>query len=191
VLQQYDIGKSYRNVTANTDAVSPDGEKLLIERGNHQDFDGLGPSSLFDTYSLGATHVRHQLGHYGSNAAQWRLVAATFVGPHDTPWLALHGGYIKTSSGYVVHGIVVRYSGGKWHDQSNNAIAVAGNAAGYVVVQPGKWVAAKNSPAGEYYPTPTGPAGLEGPGGSHVLPKVEGSEMVWVVKTYKNAPEGT
>jgi hypothetical protein len=179
VLHTYLVGTSYRAVTANLDAVSPDGKVLLVERGNHQDFDGLGPSSLFDTYSLGAGHARRQIGHYGTNAAQWRLATATFVGPHDTPWLALHSGYTKTSKGYVVHGVVVRYAGGHWQHEQTDGIAVAGNAAGFVVVQAGKWVLAKNSPDGEYDPTPTGDAVLEGPGGTHVL-SIQGSQLLWV-----------
>ncbi|HVY10904.1 MAG TPA: hypothetical protein VHB18_12255 [Mycobacteriales bacterium] len=194
VLHTYVIGKTYRNVGANVDAVSPDGRKLLVERGNHQDFDGLGPSSLFDTYSLrSATHARHKLGHYGTDKAQWRLADATFVGAHNTPWLAIHSAPKKSHSGdyYVVRGYVVSYSHGQWALQDDHGIAVAGNSDGYVVVQDGEWQPVPNSDAGEYRPVPGGFALLRGPHGGHYLRKVKGTELVWVVKPDKKAPEGT
>jgi hypothetical protein len=192
LLHTYHVGLDYRAVSANTDAVSPDGKQLLVERGNHQDFDGLGPSSLFDEYSMAAGHARRQLGQYGTNGAKWRLVDATFVGRQDTPWLALHSGYIKVAKNdYVVHGVVVRYVAGKWTLVQSGAIAVAGNSDGYAVIQPGKWQEVKNSPDGEFDATPTAPAILQGPGGTHTLSKVEGSQILWVTKTDPNNPEGT
>jgi hypothetical protein len=192
VLHTYVVGMDYRAVTANIDAVSSDGKQLLVERGNHQDFDGLGPSSLFDEYAMTGSHPRRQLGHYGTNKADWRLVDATFVGKQDTPWLALHGGYIKVSKGhYVVNGVVVKYIGGKWQLVQSQAIAVAGNSDGYAVVQPGKWQPVKNSPDGEFDAVPTAPAILEGPGGVHTLAGVQGSQILWVTKTDPNNPEGT
>lgn len=191
-LHHYNIGKDYRDVTANLDGVSPDGRHLIVERGNHQDFNGLGPSSLFDEYSMTGSHVRTELGHYGTNKADWRLVSTTFVGAKDTPWLSLHSGFIKVAkNNYIVHGVVVRYAGGKWQLERSGAIAVAGNSDGYVVVQPGQWQPVKNSVAGEYEPVPTAPALLEGPGGTHTLSTVQGSEVLWVTKTDPNNPEGT
>jgi hypothetical protein len=192
VLHTYVVGMDYRAVTANTDAVSSDGKQLLVERGNHQDFDGLGPSSLFDEYSMAAGHMRKQLGQYGTKAAKWRLVNAAFVGKQDTPWLALHSGYKKIAKNdYVVHGVVVRYVGGRWTLVKSGSIAVAGNSDGYAVIQPGKWQEVKNSPDGEFDAVPTAPAILEGPGGMHPLAKVEGSQILWVGKTNTNDPEGT
>ncbi|HEX3897822.1 MAG TPA: hypothetical protein VHW74_01510 [Mycobacteriales bacterium] len=192
VLHTYVVGLDYRAVTANIDAVSPDGKHLLVERGNHQDFDGLGPSSLFDEYAMTGSHTRRQLGHYGTNKADWRLVDSTFVGKQDTPWLALHGGYIKISKGhYAVNGVVVKYAGGKWQLVQPRAIAVAGNSDGYAVIQPGKWQEVKNSPDGEFDAVPTAPAILQGPGGTHTLSKVEGSQILWVTQTDPSNPEGT
>ncbi|HWC34302.1 MAG TPA: hypothetical protein VG650_05675 [Mycobacteriales bacterium] len=179
LLHRYKVGTDYRSAAANVDAVSSDGTKLLIERGNHQDFEGLGPSSLFDTFALTGAHARHQLGHYGSNASDWRMAGATFVGAHNTPWLALHSGYGSKASGYAVRGVVVRYANGQWVKQGNG-IAVAGNQAGYVAIQGGTWEPVKNSPAGEYQTSPGGSALLEGPGGQHPLSNVSATQLLWV-----------
>lgn len=180
-LHTYNIGLTYRSVAANADLVSADGKKLLVERGNHQDFEGLGPSSLFDTYSLTGGHVRHQLGRYGTNRAKWRLAGATFVGAHDQPWIALHSGYGPKSSGYAVRGVVVAYVGGKWTLKSSTGIAVAGNEAGFAVIQNGTWKPVKNSQDGEYSTHPVGNATLEGPAQSPVpLNGVSATELVWV-----------
>ncbi|MGN6473139.1 MAG: hypothetical protein ACTHK4_05760 [Mycobacteriales bacterium] len=180
LLHTYRVGMSYREAAAGA-AVSPDGEKLLVERGNHEDFDGLGPSSLFDTFAMNGGHARHQLGHYGTNNAKWRLACATFVGPRDTPWLALHSGYLRTSSGIKVRGVVVRYLSGQWTVESRSAVAVAGNKAGWAVVQSGSWQPVMNAQAGEYQRVPSGQAFLIGPAESHLLPTgVGGSELLWV-----------
>lgn len=180
-LHTYDVGTTYRSAAANTDAVSPDGQVLLVELGNHQDFEGLGPSSNFDLYSLRAGHARTQLGHFGTNKADWRLAGATFVGAQNTPWLALHSGYTKTASGYAVRGVVVSYANGQWQRRATNSIAVAGNKAGWVVIQPGRWEPVANSSDGEYTPTPTLDAILEGPQVTATnLQGVSGSEFVWV-----------
>ncbi|HVW81079.1 MAG TPA: hypothetical protein VHB69_09095 [Mycobacteriales bacterium] len=181
VLHTYQVGLDYRAVTANIDAVSPDGKELLVERGNHQDFDGLGPSSLFDEYAMSGGHERRELGEYGTKAAKWRLVDATFVGTQDTPWMALHSGYTKVANNdVVVRGVVVSFTGGRWKLQARDAIAVAGNPDGYVVVQPGTWREVKNAPDGEYDAVPSAPAVLDGPGGTHDLTSVEGSQLAWV-----------
>jgi hypothetical protein len=181
LLHTYKVGRTYRSAAANIDAVSPDGQKLLVELGNHQDFDGLGPSSTFDTYSMRAGPARRQLGHYGTNAAKWRLVSTTFVGPHDTPWLALHSGYSSASSSAKVRGVVVRYVSGHWAVVSSAGVAVAGNNAGWAVVQSGSWQPVMNSPDGEYQPVASGQAFLIGPAESHLLPRgVGGTQLLWV-----------
>ncbi|HVV75844.1 MAG TPA: hypothetical protein VHC43_07395 [Mycobacteriales bacterium] len=179
LLHVYKVGTDYRSAAANVDLVSPDGKKLLVELGNHQDFEGLGPSSNYDTFSLGRSHARKQLGHYGTGSADWRMWQATFVGPSNQPWLAIHSGFEKNGTTYVVRGAIVRYAGGRWSRQLSRGIAVAGNQAGYVVVQGGTWDAVKNSPAGEYLPNPDGDAQLEGPGGSHALTGIEGTQFLW------------
>lgn len=180
LLHIYRVGLTYRSAAGGA-AVSPDGRKLLVERGNHEDFDGLGPSSLFDAFATTGGQARHRLGHYGTDKAKWRLAGATFVGPHDTPWLALHSGYVRTSSGVQVRGVVVRYLGGRWTVVSRSAIAVAGNEAGWAVVQSGAWQEVMNSPDGEYMRVPSGQAFLIGPAESHLLPAgVGGSELLWV-----------
>lgn len=174
LLHRYVIGRDYRNVTANIDAVSPDGKKLLVERGNHQDFDGIGPSSDFDEYTLAPGYPRRQLGHYGTNAADWRLQTATFVGPNDEAWLALHD-YGKT-----VRGVVVRAVDGRLHLVASNAITVAGSPLGYAVVQPGKWVLDKQSPDEDFNPVPTADAQLWFDDKEIGPIDIQGSELSWV-----------
>jgi hypothetical protein len=190
LLHTYKVGRQYRSAGANIDAVSPDGKKLLVELGNHQDFEGLGGSSNFDTYSMGPKHVRHQLGHYGTSKAKWRLSSATFVGPHNTPWLAIHSAPKQSKSGayYVVRGYVVSYSHGRWTVQENQGIAVAGNSDGYVVVQNGEWRPVQGAADGEYEPVPGGYALLRGPQGGHYLKGIKATELAWFDKGYKNAP---
>ena len=184
LLHTYNVGMQYRSAAANIDAVSSDGHKLLVELGNHQDFEGLGGSSKFDTFALHGSHARHELGHYGTSKAKWRLAGATFVGPHNTPWLAIHSAPKKSNAGdyYVVRGYVVSYAHGEWTNQENQGIAVAGNREGYVVVQSGEWQPEKNSEAGEYKPVPGGYMLLRGPQGGHYLKGIKATEMVWVAK---------
>ncbi|HVT22769.1 MAG TPA: hypothetical protein VHE57_15415, partial [Mycobacteriales bacterium] len=142
-LHTYDVGLDYRSVAANIDAVSPDGTKLVVERGNHQDFEGLGPTSRFDTYSLVGDHARHQLGQYGTNKAKWRLAGATFAGADNQVWLALHSGPGSKASGYAVRGVIVNEVGGRL-ERVRDGIAVAGNQAGYLVIQDGTWKPVKH-----------------------------------------------
>jgi hypothetical protein len=188
LLHTYKVGMQYRSAAANIDAVSPDGRKLIVELGNHQDFEGLGGSSNLDTFAMHGDHARHELGHYGTSKAKWRLVDATFVGARNTPWVAIHSAPKKSNAGdyYVVRGHIVSYSHGEWTMQENQGIAVAGNSAGYVVVQNGEWQAVQNSDAGEYKPVPGGYMQLRGPQdgslGGHYMKGIKATEMVWVGK---------
>jgi hypothetical protein len=120
--------------------VSGDRKHLLIERGNHQDFDGLGPSSLVDEFSLHGSHARHTLGTYSSAPvnSSWRVSTATYVGSHDHVWAA----WTRATGARAVT-LVASYSGGAWHLRHSHAITVAGNHAGDVVIQPGKYVKGK------------------------------------------------
>jgi hypothetical protein len=147
VLHRYtDAGpKTYR--LADQAWVSADGKHLAIERGNHQDFDGLGPSSLVDEFSLHGSHTRHTLGTYSPTAAgsSWRVTDLAYVGAKDQVWVA----WERATAKHAVT-LVASYSGGKWHLQHTKAITVAGNRAGDVVIQPGKYVKGK---APEGFPT--------------------------------------
>lgn len=182
LLHTYQVGMQYRSAAANIDAVSPDGHKLLVELGNHQDFDGLGGSSNIDTFSLHGSHTRHQLGHYGTSRAKWRMASATFTGTRNTPWLAIHSAPTKTTTGYAVRGYVVRYANGRWAVEEDHGVAVAGNPDGYAVVQPGEWQAVQGTEADEYQPVPEGSAVLHAPHGAHTLDAVQAVELVWVGK---------
>jgi hypothetical protein len=181
LLHKYEVGMQYRSAAANVDAVSPNGRKLLVELGNHQDFEGLGGSSNFDTFSMHGAHTRHQLGHYGTSKAKWRLVGTTFVGAGTTPWLAVHSAPKRSKSGdyYVVRGFVVSYAHGKWTRQDDHAIAVAGTATGYLVIQDGEWQPVEGSEIGEYKPVPGGYLQVRGPQGGHYLKGIKAVEMVW------------
>jgi hypothetical protein len=137
--------KTYR--LADQAWVSGDGKHLAIERGNHQDFDGLGRSSLVDEFSLHGSHTRHTLGTYSHTAAgsSWRVADLAYVGTKDRVWVA----WERATAKHTV-ALVASYSGGKWHLQRAKAITVAGNRAGNVVIQPGKYIKGK---APEGFPT--------------------------------------
>jgi hypothetical protein len=139
-------GPTYR--TPDSGWVSGDGKHLLIERGNHQDFDGLGPSSLVDEFSLHGQHARHALGTYSTAPANssWRVATATYVGSHDQVWAA----WERAAASHAVT-LIASYSGGTWHLRHSHAITVAGNHAGDVVIQPGKYA---RGPAPEGFPQP-------------------------------------
>jgi hypothetical protein len=114
---------------------SPDGKKLVVERGDHQDFGGLGPSSVVDEFDLHGSHARTALGHVGALHAEWRVGDVTFRGPNDQVWavwhrLARHG--VRTVLAHVKHG--------HWVINDRHVIDAAANGAGYLLVQPGTYV---------------------------------------------------
>jgi hypothetical protein len=152
---------------------SADGKHLLVERGDHTDFDGLGPSSLTDEFALTGSHQRTQLGHYGTDAAKWRVAAVSFAGKHDAVWAVWARG---TKTGATT--VVARHADGTWAPVLNHGIAVAGNAAGFKVVQPGKYVSVGHD-APQFDPVPTGHALLRHLGHVRTL-NAEGSVFVWV-----------
>jgi hypothetical protein len=152
---------------------SGDGKHLAVELGNHQDFGGLGPSSLLDEYSLTGAHHRSQLGHYGTPAAQWRVASVSYAGPSDTVWAAWER---PTKTGAT--GVVATFSEGNWQRVASNGIAVAASSAGYVVVQSGKFVeVGKDFP--EFNTVPTANAVLVHGATSSTM-NLEGSAFVWV-----------
>jgi hypothetical protein len=152
---------------------SSDGKRLVIERGNHQDFDGLGPSSLADEFALTGSHRRTALGHYGTAAAKWRIAAVSFAGPSDVVWAVW-----ERATGSGARSVVATFHAGAWRKIATSAIAVAGNSAGYVVVQVGKWVSV-GTDFPEFQTVPTAEALLLH-GGQPVPLSVEGTEFAWV-----------
>ena len=68
------------------------------------------------------------------------------------------------------------------------AVAAVGNAEGYLVLQPGKFVPVANSIAGESTPAPTASALLVHHGHSHAL-GIEGSAFVWI--SADDVPKGS
>lgn len=167
-----DGGKKLRGVSIST--TSGDSRRLVIERGDHTDFGGVGPSSAVDELSLtGAAHFEH-LGHYGAAAARWRVWTESFVGRGDHVWVT----WYRASAGGV-HSVVARWRHGHWQLIAKRAVAAVGNPRGYVVVQPGKFVPVPHSIAGESTPSPTASAVLVHRGHSHAL-GIEGSAFVWI-----------
>jgi hypothetical protein len=153
--------------------VSSDNKHFVVELGNHQDFGGLGPSSLTDEYSLTGSHTRSRLGHYGSNAAQWRVAGVSFAGASDAVWAVW-----ERATKHGATSVLAERAHGTWTLVTNHGIAVAGNAAGYVISQPGKYVVVDKDDDG-MAPVPTGDAKLIS-GSTTLTTNVEGSAFVWV-----------
>ena len=171
-LHDYVLGPTnYRNPDAAW--VSGDGKRLVIERGNHQDFGGLGPSSLADEFVLGGGHARGQLGHYGTDSQAWRIGSVSFSGASDSVW-AMWERLTKTGATSVV----AQREHGAWTLIAGHGIAVAGNHQGYVIVQPGKLVLVNPDVQG-YSTVPTRHAELRH-GSSSVSLNAEGTTFVWV-----------
>jgi hypothetical protein len=135
VLHRYtDIGSPDFRETSQA-WVSPDGEKLVVERGDHQDFGGLGPSSVVDEFDLHGSHARTTLGHVGALHAEWRLGDVAFRGANDQVWAVWH-----RLGRHGVHTELTHVSHGHWAVNDQRDIDVAANQAGYLLVQPGKYV---------------------------------------------------
>jgi hypothetical protein len=135
VLHRYtDIGPPKYRETSQA-WVSADGKKLVVERGDHQDFGGLGPSSVVDEYNLHGSHARTTLGHVGSLHAAWRLGDVAFRGPNDVVWAVWHA-----VAQHGVRTVLTHVVGGHWQRNDQHDIDVAANRAGYLVVQSGKYV---------------------------------------------------
>lgn len=171
VLHSYVLSTTnYRDVDQGW--VSGDGKHLVVERGNHQDFGGLGPSSLGDEFSLTGGFPRHQLGHVGTAKAAWRINSISFAGATDQVW-----GVWYRAAAHGVKSVAATYSKGKWHTVKQ-AIAVAGNASGDVIIQPGKWVSIGHDvPA--YQTVPSGDPLLVHGATTDVV-KTPGSEFAWL-----------
>lgn len=126
--------------------VSSDQRRLLVERGNHQDFDGLGPGSLVDEFSLTGHHHRTALGNY-SDVEQWRVAGAAFRGTANQPYVAWEA---QTQHG--VRALVASYAGGRWNRVAGATIAVAADRAGDLLLQPGRYLAPRSANNPTDYP---------------------------------------
>lgn len=174
LLHTYDDAGAPDYRTPDAAWVSNGGEHLVIERGNHQDFDGLGPSSLADEFSLHGRHHRQALGTYSSapTGSSWRLSTATYVGTNGHVWAAW-----ERSTGTSAVTLVASYSRGRWHRQASGAITVAGNHGGWVVIQPGDY--RESNPEGFPVAHATAHALLRHGSSQHRL-GVEGTQFFWV-----------
>jgi hypothetical protein len=173
VLHRYHLsGTDYRDVDEGF--VSSDGKRLVVERGNHQDFGGLGPSSLADEFNLASGNTRTALGHYGSAAGQWRVATVSFQGPGDRIWAAW-----ERAGRRKVYTVVAVHDATKWRRFAADAITVAGNTNGAVVIQPGKYVTLKPDDADAQRLVPTAEAVLLLAGKQYGM-DVEGTAFVWV-----------
>jgi hypothetical protein len=115
--------------------VSPDGKRLIIERGDHTDFGGIGPSSAVDEFMLNGSRTRTKLGHFGTAKAMWRVGDVSFAWPNDEPWVVFQRATkagAQTAIGVFQHG--------EWRKIVPRGIAVAASDDGFVAAQPGKYV---------------------------------------------------
>lgn len=137
VLHTYPETANGRSIA--TTEVSGDGNALAVERGDHTDFGGVGPSSVVDVYRLSGSHQRVQLGHIGSAGAGWRVGTLSFSGADDEVWAAWY------KAGTHVQTRLEKYANGKWTRVDSGVITVAGNTTtGDVVYQPGHYRAVSN-----------------------------------------------
>jgi hypothetical protein len=172
VLHSYVLGPTTYSIPDQA-WVSNDGKHVVIERGDHTDFGGLGPSSLADEFRLTGSHKRNGLGHYGTAGAKWRVASVSFAGPKDQVWAEWER---ETAHGAV--SVVAVRRDGTWAPVTNHGIAVAGNRAGYVITQPGKWVSVgTDSPV--FDTVPTSQAKLRHGSTVRTL-RAEGSVFVWI-----------
>jgi hypothetical protein len=173
VLHRYtDIGPPDFRETSQA-WVSGDGSRLVVERGDHQDFGGLGLSSVADEFRLHGAHARTQLGHLGSLHGEWRVGDVAFRGHADTVWAAWHalGRHgVKTS--------VADFANGHWVTLRHHAIDVAADRAGDLVVQPGGY--RLQNPNDDFFVRhASSQALLMRHGSSHGL-GIKGTQFFWV-----------
>jgi hypothetical protein len=156
--------------------VSPDGKRLIVERGDHTDFGGIGPSSLVDSFSLTGSHTRTTLGHFGTKRDAWRVGDVSFAWGDDEPWVVFER---ATKKGGAQTAVAV-YQHHKWRRIVPRGIAVTGAADGFVVAQPGRYAF---DPDGlGFSRVPTGEALLlYGAGGVKVL-GIQASALAWVAR---------
>jgi hypothetical protein len=154
---------------------SSDGKHVAIELGNHQDFGGIGPSSLLDVISLSGSHHITHLGHYGTAKAWWRVEQTAFAGSSDGVWAA----WSATRDDVTVKAVVAQYAGGHWKLAEPDGIAVAANSAGWVVAGPGKYVNEPSVAAPQFITQATGPAVLIHGSSKTQITGVEGTQFAW------------
>jgi hypothetical protein len=172
VLHTYVIGADTTNLP-DAGWVSGDGKHLVIERGDHTDFGGVGPSSLADEFSLSGSLARHPLGNYGTAKGQWRLSSVAFSGSADKVWAV----WYRAAKGGP-KSVIATYAHGKWHSEVDQGIAVTASHRGYVVAQAGKWVSI-GTDVPDYKTVPTGDPVLLHAGTTTVL-TAEGTAFAWV-----------
>lgn len=162
---------NYRTIDAAW--VSADNRQLLVERGNHQDFGGLGRNSLVDEFALTGHHHRTALGQYPGNQV-WRVTGAAFRGAGNVPYAAWEA---QTRSG--VRTVVARFSAGRWIRVRNGAIAVAADPSNDLLVQPGDYAMPHTSGNPTDYPAarPTKQALLRMGRRNYALSGVRGIEF--------------
>lgn len=152
--------------------VSPDGKRLIIELGDHTDFGGIGPSSAVDEFALNGSGRRTRLGHFGTAKAMWRVGDVSYAWPNNEPWVVFERA-TKTGAQTAI-GV---YQHDEWRKIVPRGIAVAGNAGGFVVAQPGRYVF---NPDGEgLRRVPTGDALLLHGTVTKVL-GIQASALAWV-----------
>jgi hypothetical protein len=155
--------------------VSGDGTKLLVERGDHTDFGGVGPSSLADQYALDNGDKRKTLGHFGSDKDGWRMGSATFAWSGDQPWALW-----QRATKHGAKGDVAVHEHGKWVRIVKGGIAAVGDSDGYVIAQPGTYVPV-NAAGNDFEGAPDGDALMTALPFGRVL-GIEGTAFAWVTQ---------
>jgi hypothetical protein len=171
VLHNYLLGPSDTRIPDLAFA-SGDGTKLVVERGDHTDFGGIGPSSVVDEFALNDGHQRTRLGHYGTAQKAWRIGGVSFARSTDAVWAVWER---ATRNGAT--SVVAAHHRSGWKSVVPHGIAVAGNPDGYVVVQPGKYEFASDGL--QVSRVPTGGALLLHDSTVKVL-DIKGSQFAWV-----------
>jgi hypothetical protein len=174
VLHRYtDIGPPDFRETSQA-WVSSDGDRLVVERGDHQDFGGLGPSSVADEFDLHGSHARTTLGHVGRLHGEWRLGDVGFRGHSDAVWAAWHA-----LGQHGVKTVIAHVSNGHWVTFMHGAIDVAASPSGNLVIQPGRY-RLQNPDDNFFARHATHLATLVRHGSSSPLHGVKGTQFFWV-----------
>jgi pimeloyl-ACP methyl ester carboxylesterase len=165
-------------VLTSTNAVTRAGDELLLERGDHTDFCGVGPSSGALLVDLPGGAIR-PLGHPGTAAQQWRLESATFVGSSPVAvWATCSpAGVVQYNEPPRVNTYISTRTG--WQLIHQGAAIAAGSPTGALLVQPSQYVPVPQAPYPAFDVAPTGDAMLINGSEQHPM-ALRGVEFAWV-----------
>jgi hypothetical protein len=131
---------------------SRDQTRALLEKGDHTDYCGVGPSSTLTTVDLPHRTIVRTIQSPGPAARQWRLLSYAYV-TDDTGyglWVTCQTGISHRPSAAVYH-----LADGRWNRVVSGALAMAARDDQTVAVQQGKIIPL---PDGVTAPAPSGTA---------------------------------